>query len=285
MKVVRLNEKDLQRIVKRVIKESGEKIETDDAYWIQAKENLTCKDCGEWNAMDEPMFMVNNDIWDEYGNEEDMICPGCLEKRMRRKLKKDDISDYSDAPVNIENPYIQSLTESNIQRIVKIVLNEEANKRILGEQDPFQKEMSGFADQMNTDIETANINDRVGKENYDAIKKIAENNGMTKEPSSGRSDYFKWTKDLGEGNQLVLIILNGGTTKYHGGVTSYIDRDDGKYLEVISGKLVKTGEGNMGTYPSFEDITHLSLMMNNKNISDQPNQLQRLENNIKKKIK
>ena len=65
------------------------------------------------------MFMVNDDIWNEYGNDEDQLCPMCIEKRMGRKLTKDDISDYADAPVNIENPYIQSLTEGDIQRMGK----------------------------------------------------------------------------------------------------------------------------------------------------------------------
>lgn len=53
--------------------------------------------------------MVNDEIWDRHGNEEDVLCPPCLEERMGRKLKKNDISDYADVAVNLENPYIQSL--------------------------------------------------------------------------------------------------------------------------------------------------------------------------------
>ena len=108
-RIEKLKRQAINEANKRVLKEDNKEIETDDAYWAQAKEDLTCKDCREWNAADEPMFMVNDDIWNEYGNEEDMICPSCLEKRMGRKLKKDDMSDYADAPVNIENPYLQSL--------------------------------------------------------------------------------------------------------------------------------------------------------------------------------
>ena len=107
MKVI-IREEQFNRVI---LKEQGEYFKSDDAYWAQAKEDLTCKDCKEWTAADEDMFMVNDEIWDEYGNKKDMLCPGCLEKRMGRKLKKGDVSDYSDAPVNIENPYIQNLTE------------------------------------------------------------------------------------------------------------------------------------------------------------------------------
>jgi hypothetical protein len=108
-RIEKLKRQAINEANKRVLKEDNKEIETDDAYWVQAKEDLTCKDCREWTAADEDMFMVNDEIWDEYGNKEDMLCPGCLEKRMGRKLKKGDVSDYSDAPVNIENPYIQNL--------------------------------------------------------------------------------------------------------------------------------------------------------------------------------
>ena len=78
-------------------------------------ENLICKDCRECLfrrvglEIESDMFMVNDEIWDEYGNEEDILCQPCLESRMGRKLKKNDISDYADVVVNLENPYIQSL--------------------------------------------------------------------------------------------------------------------------------------------------------------------------------
>tara|TARA_Y100000310_G_C20384531_1_gene669767 strand:- start:94 stop:363 length:270 start_codon:yes stop_codon:yes gene_type:complete len=76
---------------------------------------LICKDCKEYLfrrvglAIESDMFMVNDEIWDKYGNEEDILCPPCFESRMGRKLKKNDILDYADVPVNLENPYIQSL--------------------------------------------------------------------------------------------------------------------------------------------------------------------------------
>ena len=74
-------------------------------------EDLICKDCREWSLIDSDMFMVNDEIWDKYGNNEDILCPCCLEKRMGRKLKRGDVSDYADVEVNLENPYIQSLKE------------------------------------------------------------------------------------------------------------------------------------------------------------------------------
>ena len=76
---------------------------------LEMTEDLICKDCREWSLVDSDMFMVNDEIWDEHGNEEDILCPTCLESRMGRKLKKDDISDYADVIVNLENPYIQRL--------------------------------------------------------------------------------------------------------------------------------------------------------------------------------
>ena len=76
---------------------------------LEMTEDLICKDCREWGLVDADMFMVNDEIWGEHGNEEDILCPPCLESRMGRKLKKDDISNYADVPVNLENPYIQNL--------------------------------------------------------------------------------------------------------------------------------------------------------------------------------
>ena len=67
---------------------------------------FTCTDCGDY---DYKMYMVNDDIWNQYGNDRNTLCLPCLEKRMGRKLTKDDFSQYIDSPVNNHNPHIQRL--------------------------------------------------------------------------------------------------------------------------------------------------------------------------------
>jgi hypothetical protein len=70
------------------------------------EERFTCVDCGE---KDYNMYMVNDDIWSEYGNDKFTLCNSCLEKRMGRKLTKKDISQYKDTLVNIHNPEMRDL--------------------------------------------------------------------------------------------------------------------------------------------------------------------------------
>ena len=69
-------------------------------------EKFTCEDCGEY---DYDMYMVNNDIWQKYGNEGLTLCNSCLENRMNRKLRREDVSNYSDVGANKANTYIQNL--------------------------------------------------------------------------------------------------------------------------------------------------------------------------------
>jgi len=70
------------------------------------EERFTCADCGE---KDYSMYMVNNDIWDKYGNDKLTLCRICLEKIMGRKLTKKDISQHKDTLVNIHNPEMRDL--------------------------------------------------------------------------------------------------------------------------------------------------------------------------------
>jgi hypothetical protein len=70
------------------------------------EERFTCADCGE---KDYNMYMVNDDIWEKYGNDKLTLCKSCLEKRMGRKLTKKDISQHKDALVNIHNPEMRDL--------------------------------------------------------------------------------------------------------------------------------------------------------------------------------
>jgi hypothetical protein len=65
--------------------------------------DFSCEDCG--SDYDE-YYMVQNDIWKTYGAGGVMLCIGCLEKRMGRKLRR---QDFIDLPINEINPEAQSL--------------------------------------------------------------------------------------------------------------------------------------------------------------------------------
>jgi hypothetical protein len=65
--------------------------------------DFSCEDCG--SDYDEH-YMVQNDIWKVYGAGKGMLCIGCLEKGMGRKLRG---QDFIDLPINEINPETQSL--------------------------------------------------------------------------------------------------------------------------------------------------------------------------------
>jgi len=65
--------------------------------------DFRCEDCG--SDYDED-YMVQNDIWKTYGAGGSMLCIGCLEKHMGRKLRR---QDFIDLPVSEINPETQSL--------------------------------------------------------------------------------------------------------------------------------------------------------------------------------
>jgi hypothetical protein len=69
------------------------------------EERFTCADCGEQNYN---MYMVNDDIWNKYGNDKLTLCKSCLEQRMGRELTKDDISQHKDALTNVHNPELKN---------------------------------------------------------------------------------------------------------------------------------------------------------------------------------
>jgi hypothetical protein len=52
--------------------------------------------------------MVNDDIWNKYGNDKLTLCKSCLEQRMGRELTKDDISQHKDALTNVHNPELKN---------------------------------------------------------------------------------------------------------------------------------------------------------------------------------
>lgn len=56
-----------------------------------------CRDCGvDTNHIDE-YYMVDFALWDEHGAGDGMLCIGCLEARIGRRLTPD---DFIDAPIN-----------------------------------------------------------------------------------------------------------------------------------------------------------------------------------------
>jgi hypothetical protein len=65
--------------------------------------DFSCEACG--SDYDE-YYMVQNGIWKAYGAGGGMLCIGCLEKRMGRKLGR---QDFNDLPLNEINPETQSL--------------------------------------------------------------------------------------------------------------------------------------------------------------------------------
>jgi len=70
------------------------------------EDRFICGDCGN---PDYKMYMVNNNIWNEYGNDRNTLCKSCLEKRMGRELVGDDFAQYRHALVNQHNSEIQNL--------------------------------------------------------------------------------------------------------------------------------------------------------------------------------
>ena len=98
----RRRQKEYDTVLKAIIKE-----ETDIPQ--EEIERFTCEDCGTY---DYDMYMVNDDIWSEYGNESNTLCMNCLEKRIGRKLTKDDFSQYKNAPANKYNPQVKKLFNS-----------------------------------------------------------------------------------------------------------------------------------------------------------------------------
>jgi Protein of unknown function (DUF2695) len=64
---------------------------------------FSCKDCA--SDYDED-YMVQNDVWKACGAGDGMLCIGCLEKRIGRKLRR---QDFTDLPLNEINPKTRSL--------------------------------------------------------------------------------------------------------------------------------------------------------------------------------
>lgn len=58
--------------------------------------NFYCVDCSH-DTLQNEYYMVRHEIWKEYGAGKRMLCVGCLEMRMGRRLTP---PDFLDAPIN-----------------------------------------------------------------------------------------------------------------------------------------------------------------------------------------
>ena len=103
------------------------------------RERFTCGDCGN---PDYEMYMVNDDIWSEYGNKTNTLCKSCLEKRMGRRLTKDAFSQHSNVPVNQHNTEVRDLMKETIRRI----FNEEVTKKYSKPTEKVDKLVYGWLD-------------------------------------------------------------------------------------------------------------------------------------------
>ena len=64
-----------------------------------------CYDCGMDTHDDANYYMVKNDLWNKHFNKKrGMLCIGCLEKRIGRKLKYE---EFIDCELNNENYKVQ----------------------------------------------------------------------------------------------------------------------------------------------------------------------------------
>jgi hypothetical protein len=60
-------------------------------------QRFKCIDCAASTARLNEYYMVDDAVWQRAGDPHGMLCIGCLEHRINRKLNRD---DFSDAPIN-----------------------------------------------------------------------------------------------------------------------------------------------------------------------------------------
>lgn len=61
------------------------------------KNRFYCLDCSFDTNTNDEYYMVHDHVWKKAGDIDGMLCIGCLEKRLDRKLNKLDFSPY---PIN-----------------------------------------------------------------------------------------------------------------------------------------------------------------------------------------
>jgi len=79
----------------------------DFRLWLEKTEY--CFGCGE--PINEPMFMVNDDVWEDSAIPENaQVHLACLETHLQRKLTKNDFSQYANTVVNKCNSQVRRIT-------------------------------------------------------------------------------------------------------------------------------------------------------------------------------
>lgn len=68
--------------------------------------NFTCFDCGKDTCNGHDYYVVWDYLWKKFGVGDGMLCIQCFEKRIGRKLTKE---DFVPCPVNVMNKFVQSI--------------------------------------------------------------------------------------------------------------------------------------------------------------------------------
>lgn len=73
----------------------------------EQKKHFECVDCNKDTMNSVDYYMVTDAVWEKHGVGNDMLCIGCIEKRIGHKLKANDLVH---CPVNLHyNPYTISI--------------------------------------------------------------------------------------------------------------------------------------------------------------------------------
>lgn len=73
-------------------------------------EGRMCQDCGHDTRQMGELYMVHPDLWSQVLQDTgwaNMLCVGCLESRLGRRLCRDDFPEF--IPLNYYSPFRQSL--------------------------------------------------------------------------------------------------------------------------------------------------------------------------------
>ena len=60
-----------------------------------------CTDCSFDTLRKGEYYMLNDPLWESYGCGDGMLCIGCMEKRMGRRLNRE---DFAPVPINANTP-------------------------------------------------------------------------------------------------------------------------------------------------------------------------------------
>jgi len=71
----------------------------------EIERRFKCKDCKVNTGTIAEYYMVEDRVWKKAGNEAGMLCIGCLEDRLGRRLHT---NDFSKCPLNFDPSWIKS---------------------------------------------------------------------------------------------------------------------------------------------------------------------------------